>query len=130
MAFTRGVSAVWSVVGYVLVELFMFVFAGKRLRYFTGKKGDITIPDYMESRFDDHRHLLRLVSLIPILIFMTAYVSAQFSAGGKSLSASFNVTHQQGILITAGIVIFYTVLGGFLAVCLTDMLQGIFMIFA
>jgi len=68
MAFTRGVSAVWSVVGYVLVELFMFVFAGKRLRYFTGKKGDITIPDYMESRFDDHRHLLRLVSLIPILI--------------------------------------------------------------
>jgi len=130
MAFTRGVSAVWSVVGYVLVELFMFVFAGKRLRYFTGKKGDITIPDYMESRFDDQRHLLRLVSLIPILIFMTAYVSAQFSAGGKSLSASFNVTHQQGILITAGIVIFYTVLGGFLAVCLTDMLQGIFMIFA
>lgn len=130
LAFTRGVSAVWAVVGYIVVELFMFVFPGKRLRYFTGKMGDITIPDYMESRFEDRKHLLRLFSLIPILIFMTAYVSAQFNAGGKSLAASFNVTPFQGILITAAIVIFYTVLGGFVAVCWTDMLQGLFMIFA
>ncbi len=130
MAFTRGASAVWSVVGYVLVELFMFVFAGKRLRYFTGKTGALTIPDYLESRFDDKKHLLRLFALIPILIFMTAYVAAQFSAGGKSLAASFNLSPFQGVLITAGIVVFYTVLGGFLAVCLTDMLQGIFMILA
>ncbi len=130
LAFTRGVSAVWAVVGYITVELFMFVFPGKRLRYFTGKMGDITIPDYMESRFEDRRHWLRLISLIPILIFMTAYVSAQFNAGGKSLAASFNVSHLEGILITAGIVVFYTVLGGFMAVCLTDMLQGLFMIFA
>jgi sodium/proline symporter len=130
MAFTRGISAVWAVVGYILVELFMFVFAGKRLRYFTGKMADITIPDYLESRFEDKKHLLRLFALIPILIFMTAYVAAQFSAGGKSLAASFNITPLQGILITAGIVIFYTVLGGFLAACLTDMLQGLFMILA
>jgi len=130
LAFTRGVSAVWAVVGYITVELFMFIFPGKRLRYFTGKMGDITIPDYLESRFEDQKHLLRLFALIPILIFMTAYVAAQFNAGGKSLAASFNLTPLQGIIITAGIVIFYTVLGGFMAVCLTDMLQGLFMIFA
>lgn len=130
LAFTRGVSAVWAVVGYIVVELFMFVFPGKRLRYFTGKMGDITIPDYMESRFEDRKHLLRIFSLIPILIFMTAYVSAQFNAGGKSLAASFNVTPWQGVLITAAIVIFYTVLGGFMAVCWTDTLQAFFMIFA
>jgi SSS family solute:Na+ symporter len=130
LAFTRGVSAIWAVVGYITVELFMFIFPGKRLRYFTGKMGDITVPDYLESRFEDGRHLLRLFALIPILIFMTAYVSAQFNAGGVSLSASYNVTQLQGILITAGIVIFYTILGGFMAVCLTDMLQGLFMIFA
>lgn len=130
LAFTRGVSAVWAVVGYIVVELFMFIFPGKRLRYFTGKMGDITIPDYMESRFEDHKHLLRIFSLVPILIFMTAYVSAQFNAGGKSLAASFNITPLQGVLITAGIVIFYTVLGGFMAVCWTDTLQAFFMIFA
>jgi len=130
LAFTRGVSAVWAVAGYIVVELFMFIFPGKRLRYFTGKMGDITIPDYFESRFEDHKHLLRIFALIPILIFMTAYVSAQFNAGGKSLAASFNLSPLQGILITAGIVIFYTVLGGFLAVCLTDTLQALFMIFA
>lgn len=130
MAFTRGVSAVWAVAGYILVELFMFIFPGKRLRYFTGKMGDITIPDYLESRFEDHRHRLRLFALIPILIFMTAYVAAQFNAGGKSLAASFNLTPLQGILITAAIVIFYTVLGGFMAVCWTDTLQAMFMIFA
>lgn len=130
MAFTRGVSAVWAVVGYIIMELFMFIFPGKRLRYFTGKMGDITIPDYLESRFEDRRHLLRLFALVPILIFMTAYVAAQFNAGGKSLAASFNLTPLQGILITATIVIFYTVLGGFMAVCWTDTLQALFMIFA
>lgn len=130
MAFTRGVSAVWAVVGYILMEVFLFFRAGKRLRYFTGKMDCITIPDYLESRFEDKTHLVRIFALIPILIFMVAYVSAQFNAGGVSLSASFGVTQFQGVLITAAIVIFYTMMGGFLAVCLTDMIQAIFMIFA
>jgi len=130
LAFTRGVSAVWAVVGYILMELFLFLYAGRRLRCFTGRMDDITVPDFLESRFEDRTHALRVIAAVPILIFMTAYLAAQFTAGGKSLATSFGLSPLQGLLLTAGIVVFYSVAGGFLAVCITDMLMGLFMIFA
>lgn len=130
MAYTRGLSALWAVIGYILMELFLCVYPGRRLRLFTGRKENLTIPDYLESRFDDRSHVIRSVSLIPILIFMVSYVAAQFTAGGKALSASFGLTQASGVLITAVIVVFYTVLGGFLAICLTDVFQAFFMLFS
>lgn len=130
MAFTRGASAIWTVVGYILMELFLFVGPGKRLRRFTGQMDDLTIPDYFASRLADKTHVVRVATVIPILIFMVSYVSAQFTAGAKTLAASFGSSQTVGLLITAGIVIFYTMMGGFLAVCLTDVVQACLMIFA
>lgn len=130
MAFARGVSAVWAVVGYIVVELFLFLFVGKRLRRYTELFDDITIPDFLESRFKDRGHLLRVLSAVIIIVFMVAYVAAQFNAGGKAFCASFALTQFQGVLITAGIVLLYTILGGFMAVALTDFVQGVFMIVA
>jgi len=130
MAFIRGASAIWAVTGYILMELFLFIFPGRRLRYFTEKMDNLTIPDYLESRLGDKTNLIRIFSLIPILVFMVAYVSAQFNAGGKTLASSFNLTRFEGVLITSGIVLFYTMMGGFLAVCLTDLIQAMLMIFA
>lgn len=130
MAFTRGVSAIWTVVGYILMELFLFVGPGKRLRRFTGQMDDLTIPDFFSSRLADRTHLVRVATVIPILIFMVSYVSAQFTAGAKTLAASFGSSQALGLLITAGIVVFYTMMGGFLAVCLTDVVQACLMIFA
>ena len=128
MAYARGASAVWAAVGYIVVELFLFLFVGKRLRRYTAKAGDITLPDYFESRFKDTQHVLRVVSVSIIVIFMVAYVSAQLTAGGKAFSSSFRLSHLEGLLLTAGIVLIYTMLGGFLAVSLTDVLQAVFML--
>jgi SSS family solute:Na+ symporter len=61
---------------------------------------------------------------------MISYVASQFEAGGKAFSTSFGVSEASGILATAAIVFIYTVLGGFLAVSLTDMIQAFIMIFA
>jgi len=130
MAFTRGASAIWTVVGYILMELFLFVGPGKRLRRFTGQMDDLTIPDFFASRMADRTHVVRVATVIPILIFMVSYVSAQFTAGAKTLAASFGSSQSLGLLITAGIVVFYTMMGGFLAVCLTDVIQALLMIFA
>jgi len=130
MAFTRGTSAIWTVVGYILMELFLFVGPGKRLRRFTGQMDDLTIPDFFASRMADRTHMVRVATVIPILIFMVSYVSAQFTAGAKTLAASFGSSQTLGLLITAGIVVFYTMMGGFLAVCLTDVVQAFLMIFA
>jgi sodium/proline symporter len=129
MAFTMGASALWAVVGYTVVEAFLFLFYAPRLRRFTGHHDAITIPDFFAARFDD-RGSLRVVLAAVILVFMVAYVAAQFVGGGKAIGASFGLTPGAGILITAGIVLVYTVLGGFLAVSLTDTVQAVFMLVA
>lgn len=130
MAYKMGAAAVWAVVGYITVEMFLFLFFARRLRRFSEKYDCITVTDFYAHRFDDKTGALRILLVIIILIFMVSYVSAQFVAGGKAFAASFQLTQTQGLLITAGIVLFYTMLGGFLAVSLTDMFQGIFMVLA
>jgi len=128
MAFTRGLSALWAFIGYISVEFFMFLYAAPRLRKQTELNNDLTIPDFFESRHNDKTHILRILAVIIILVFMTAYISAQFVGGGKAFSTSFGVPHSTGVLVTAIIVVIYTLLGGFLAVSLTDVIQAIFML--
>ena len=130
MAFTYGIGAAWAFIGYTIAEFLMFMFAAPKLREQTESNNDLTIPDYFESRYNDKSHLLRWLSVIIIILFMTAYISAQFVGGGKAFSTSFNVTPALGIIITAAIVLLYTLLGGFLAVSLTDVIQALFMLFA
>lgn len=129
MAFSMGASALWAVAGYTLVEALLFVFYAPRLRRFTERYDAITIPDFFAARFDD-RGGLRVALAAVILIFMVAYVAAQFVGGGKAIGASFGLAPGTGILLTAGIVLGYTVLGGFIAVSLTDTVQAVFMLVA
>lgn len=130
MAYVSGASAVWAVVGYVLAELFLFLFYARRLRRFAETYDCVTLPDFFAARLDDENGLLRGVLAIVILIFMVSYVASQFVAGGKAFGASFGLGDTGGIMLTAAIVLAYTTLGGFLAVSLTDMLQACFMILA
>lgn len=130
MAYAQGLSAVWAVPGYILAELWMFFFLGKRLRRFTGRKGDLTIPDFFESRFQDTTRVLRIVCVVILATFMIAYVSAQFAAGGKALSASFGMNADLALWLTAAVVLVYTLVGGFFAVSWTDVFQAILMLVA
>jgi sodium/proline symporter len=129
MAFTRGASALWAVVGYTVVEALLFLFYAPRLRRFSERYDAITIPDFFALRFHD-RGGLRVLLASVILVFMVAYVAAQFVGGGKAIGASFGLAPSTGVLLTAGIVLAYTVLGGFMAVSLTDTVQALFMLFA
>lgn len=130
MAYAQGASAIWAVIGYTIVELMLFLYYAKRLRNFSEAYDCITVPDFFAERFNDKKGYLRIALVVVFLIFMVSYVSAQFVAGGKAFASSFGLSQTEGLLITAGIILVYTVLGGFLAVSLTDMFQAIFMIFA
>jgi len=130
MAYSRGPSAIWAVVGYIIVELFLFLYYARRLRNFSEKRDCITIPDFFSERFSDRDGVLRTLLVVIFLIFMIGYVSAQFVAGGKAFASGFGLEMNTGIIITAAIVLLYTVVGGFLAVSLTDMFQAGFMLIA
>jgi sodium/proline symporter len=130
MAFTQGFAAIWAILGYTLVEMWMFLKVAPALRQHTAENSDITIPDFLVSRFGDSHNALRTLAVVIIMVFMTAYVSAQFVGGGKAFSASFGLDQNTSILLTAVLVVAYTLVGGFLAVSLTDVMQAIFMLIA
>ncbi|KPK87535.1 MAG: proline permease [Bacteroides sp. SM23_62_1] len=128
MAYTMGLSAVWAVAGYTIVEFVLFLLYAPRIRKFSEENDCITLPDFYAARFRDQSGSLRIIIIIIFMIFMVTYVSAQFVGGGKAFFANFGLNQNTGLLITAAIILIYTILGGFLAVSLTDVLQAFIMI--
>ncbi|MDS1268804.1 sodium/proline symporter [Lipingzhangella sp. LS1_29] len=128
MAFVNGAAAVWAVVGYTVMELFLFLFVAPRIRRITGRMGDLTLPDFFVSRLRGG-NVLRGIVVTVIVLFMIAYVASNFQAGGTAFAGTFNIDPEWGLLITAAIVVLYTMVGGYVAVALSDALQGLFMLF-
>ena len=127
-ALVAGLLELWTVVGCISGIIFSWFFIAKRLREATEEYNALTLPELFANRFQDDRGILRIVASLIITFFFTFYVAAQFSGAGKVLNVTFGVTHMQGMLIGAVIIIFYTLMGGFLAVAWTDLVQGIIMI--
>ena len=129
LAYTMGVSALWAVVGYTLVELIQFLTIGPRLRRATERYGSITVLDYLESRFEDSRHVLRLVGAAVIASFTTAYVAAQLNAGAKTLESALGLPLVTCLVISAAVILVYMVLGGYVAVAYNDVVRAAIMLF-
>jgi len=128
-AFSMGIGAFWVALGCVCGTFFNWTAVARRLRKLTGFFRAITIPDYLETRFEDSSHVLRIIAALLIAVFMTAYVAAQFVASGKALSVTFGFDYMTSVFIGAAVILFYTMLGGFFAVAWTDALQALMMLF-
>jgi len=129
--YLSGFSAVYIAVGLVIGAYFNYRLVAPRLRVYTELADDaITIPDFLEKRFNDTTRSLRIFSSVVIVIFFTLYTSSGIVAGGKLFEASFGLGYELGLFITAGAVVAYTLFGGFLAVSLTDFVQGCIMFIA
>jgi sodium/proline symporter len=129
MAYTMGTGAVWAVAGVVIVEMFQFIYIGQRLRIQTERLGSLTILDFFESRFQDKKHFIRITGAVIIVIFMTAYLSAQFNAGAKSLSTALGLPLFAALLFSGLLIMVYMVLGGYIAVAYNDAIRSMIMIF-
>ena len=129
--YVSGFSAAWIAVGLVIGAYLNYRFVAPRLRIYTEMADDsITIPDFFEKRFHDSSHALRTISALVIIVFFTVYTSSGIVAGGKLFESAFGLNYQLGLFVTAGVVLAYTVVGGFLAVSLTDFVQGVIMLLA
>ncbi|WP_394694799.1 sodium/proline symporter PutP [Hyphobacterium sp.] len=129
--FVSGLSASWIAIGLLIGALANYLIVAPRLRVYTETASDaITIPDYFEKRFEDNTRLLRVISSIVIVLFFTLYTSSGVVAGGKLFDSAFGLPYELGLFITAGVVVLYTLLGGFMAVSMTDFVQGCIMFIA
>jgi sodium/proline symporter len=129
-AFKMGLGAIWAGIGVWVGSLFNWLVIATPLRKLTGKYNALTIPDYFESRFEDNSHLLRITASILIVFFFTLYVSAQVVGAGKILAATFDINQIVGMAIGLSIILFYTMMGGFIAESWTDFFQGLIMVTA
>jgi SSS family solute:Na+ symporter/sodium/proline symporter len=129
--YLSGISQIWMAIGLVIGAWLNYLLLAPRFRVFTEvAKDSITLPDYLEHRFADKTRLLRLISALVIVVFFTLYTASGVVAGGKLFESVFQLDYSLGLALTAGVVIAYTLLGGFLAVSMTDFVQGIIMFLA
>ncbi|TQF69973.1 sodium/proline symporter PutP [Pseudoalteromonas luteoviolacea] len=129
--FITGFSSTWIAIGLVIGAFLNYLLVAPRLRVYTEIANDaITIPDYFANRFEDNSNALRIVSAVVIIVFFTLYTSSGVVAGGKLFENSFGMSYETGLYVTTGVVVLYTLFGGFLAVSLTDFVQGCIMFIA
>ena len=129
--YATGLVEAWIAIGLTIGAWLNWKFVAPRLRSYTEvSNNSITVPSFLENRFKDHTHALRLVAGIIILVFFTFYVSSGMVAGGVFFESSFGSTYLFGMLLVAGVTLVYTLFGGFLGASLTDVAQGLLMLAA
>lgn len=128
-AYLSGLSGgIWMAGGLALGTYLNWKFIAKKLRTHTEKyNNSITLSSYLENRFNDKSRILRITSALFILVFFLVYTASGFVAGGKLFETVFNIPYFWAVLLGAVVVIGYTFLGGFMAVCYTDIIQGLLM---
>lgn len=137
--FAAGLIEAWIGIGLFAGAVVNWILVAPRLREQTEARGNaLTIPQFLANRFPDQATALRVISALVIVAFFTVYTAAGLVGGGKLFETAFAGAlpgfamsdYMLGIAITAGIVLAYTMIGGFLAVSLTDFVQGIIMMLA
>lgn len=125
LIYAGGVRHIWVSIGLVVGAYTCWRIVAKPLRIYSEVANDsVTLPAYFDNRFRDKAKAIRIVSACAILVFFVYYVAAGFCAGGVLLSRAFHIDYTYALWWTAGIIMLYTSVGGFLAVSWTDFIQG------
>lgn len=127
--YAMGTGQAWIAIGLFLGTVFNWVCISSRLRRYTIKANNsLTLPAYFENRFRDDKKILLLISSIVIVIFFLVYTASALAAGGKLFNSVFGLDYHIALAIGAGVILLYTFMGGFMAVCVTDFVQGTLML--
>lgn len=126
--YSVGMLELWTVLGCVGGIIFYWIVVARKLRVLSETYGAITLPEYFFRFCGRYGQHVRVVSMLIICFFFSFYVAAQFIAAGKVLDATFGIETYWGMALAALVVVLYTMMGGFTAVCFTDVVQAILMI--
>lgn len=141
--YVGGFSEAWIGIGLMIGTYLNWKIVAGRLRRYSQACGDsITIPDFICNRFRDGTGVSRIVAAIIILVFFTFYTASGFVSAAKLFTSTFGIPesltfcgitmtgYQLCLWVAALVVVSYTLLGGYMAVCWTDFIQGSLMFFA
>ena len=133
--YLAGTGEVWIAIGLLAGTVLNWYIVSSRLRKYTIVAGNsLTIPSFFENRYRDNKGIIKIVSAIIIAIFFAVYTASAFRSGAKLFETLFGDTignaYLIGLIIAAVVILIYTLLGGFKAVCTTDFIQGMLMLVA
>ncbi len=127
-----GFGQIWIGIGLALGTILNWILCARRLRVFSEEANDsITIPQFLANRFDADSKVLQVVCALIFLFAYTIYVASAFVAGATVFGTLFpDISTNVAMAIFALLIVFYTIFGGFTAVCWTDFFQGMLMMIA
>ena len=129
--YALGTGQAWIAIGLFIGTVLNWIFISGRLRRYTIRANNsLTLPTYFENRFHDKKRILLFISSVTIVVFFLVYTASALAAGGKLFNSVFNVDYKLALTIGAVVILTYTFLGGFMAVCVTDFIQGTLMLIA
>lgn len=127
--YALGTGQSWIAIGLFLGTVANWLLISKRLRRYTIVANNaMTLPEFFEHRFHDRKKILLTISSIVIVIFFLVYTASALASGGKLFNTVFGVDYHIALAIGAAVILIYTFMGGFLAVCTTDFVQGSLML--
>lgn len=127
--YALGTGQAWIAVGLFLGTVANWLFISKRLRRYTIiANNSLTLPEFFENRYHDSKKILLGISSVVIVVFFLVYTASALASGGKLFNTVFGVDYHIALLIGTAVILIYTFMGGFLAVCTTDFVQGSLML--
>ena len=128
LAYLTGLADVgWTAIGLAVGTYLNWLFVAKRIRRYSARTGSFTIPDFFSDRYGDKHRILMLIAALEIIIFFIPYTGSGFAACGKLFSSLFGISYHTAMIVSAIVIVVYTMLGGFLAASTSDFVQSIVM---
>ena len=129
--YAAGIGQAWIAIGLAIGYIISWLVEAPRLRKFTIVSNDsITLPQYLTNRFLSKSKALQVICAIIFLVAYTIYAASSMKACGTLFNTVLGLDANVAMYIAAAIIIAYTFLGGFNAVCWTDFFQGMLMLAA
>ncbi len=127
--YALGTGQAWIAVGLLIGTIINWVVIAKPLRAYTiVAKNSLTLPEFLSNRYHDDKSILKAIAAIVIMVFFLVYTASALAAGGKLFTTVLGWDYHVSLIVGAVVILVYTLMGGFLAVCTTDFVQGILML--
>lgn len=128
LAYLGGIAEPgWTAIGLAIGTYFNWLVVAKRIRTYTHELDAITLPDFFSRRYHDEKNILMAIAAVVIIVFFIPYTASGFAACGKLFHSLFGIDYHVAMIISAVVIVAYTVTGGFLAASMTDMIQSVVM---
>lgn len=128
LAYLSGIADPgWTAIGLGVGTWLNWLIVARKLRRYSANINAITVPEFYSKRYHDKSNVLNAISALVIIVFFIPYTASGFAACGKLFNSLFGVNYTVAMLVSAAVIVGYTIMGGFRAVSTTDLIQSIVM---